>query len=125
MESLGARGWLKRKNRKALRRLRSILEEGRDRGTRADRSPAGSASRPPASASGSLATPIGRLPRPMNAARPSPLSPPPPLGIGGCGDEDGSPTARPRATYVTVDGLSYQVQISRQLNPTTSRTATT
>jgi uncharacterized protein YndB with AHSA1/START domain len=34
MEKLGARAWLKRKNRKALRRLRSILEEGRDRGLR-------------------------------------------------------------------------------------------
>jgi uncharacterized protein YndB with AHSA1/START domain len=35
MESFGARGWLRRKNRKALRRLRAILEEGRRRGTRA------------------------------------------------------------------------------------------
>jgi uncharacterized protein YndB with AHSA1/START domain len=33
-ESLGARSWLKRKNAKAMRRLRSILEEGRGRGTR-------------------------------------------------------------------------------------------
>jgi uncharacterized protein YndB with AHSA1/START domain len=32
-ESMGRRGWIKRKNQKALRRLRSILEEGRDRGT--------------------------------------------------------------------------------------------
>jgi uncharacterized protein YndB with AHSA1/START domain len=30
----GGRGWLKRKNKKALSRLRSILEEGLDRGTR-------------------------------------------------------------------------------------------
>ena len=35
MEKLGARSWLKRKNRKALRRLRSILEEGEGRGKRA------------------------------------------------------------------------------------------
>jgi uncharacterized protein YndB with AHSA1/START domain len=35
MESFGARGWFKRKNNKALRRLRSILEEGLDRGQRA------------------------------------------------------------------------------------------
>jgi uncharacterized protein YndB with AHSA1/START domain len=35
MESLGARGWFKRRNGKALRRLRDILEEDRGRGTRA------------------------------------------------------------------------------------------
>lgn len=35
MEKLGARSWLKRKNRKALRRLRSILEDGEGRGKRA------------------------------------------------------------------------------------------
>jgi uncharacterized protein YndB with AHSA1/START domain len=35
MESLGARGWIKRRNAKALRRLRNILEEGLDRGDRA------------------------------------------------------------------------------------------
>ena len=35
MESLGQRGWLKRKSRKALKRLRSILEDGEGRGTRA------------------------------------------------------------------------------------------
>jgi uncharacterized protein YndB with AHSA1/START domain len=34
LESLGAKGWLKRKNGKALRRLRSILEEDLDRGKR-------------------------------------------------------------------------------------------
>src|SRR3954447_1095061 len=34
-ESLGARGWLKRKTTKAMRRLRSILEEDRGRGQRA------------------------------------------------------------------------------------------
>ena len=35
LEKLGARSWLKRKNRKAMRRLRSILEEGEGRGKRA------------------------------------------------------------------------------------------
>jgi uncharacterized protein YndB with AHSA1/START domain len=35
LESFGARGWLRRKNGKALRRLRAILEEGRLRGKRA------------------------------------------------------------------------------------------
>jgi uncharacterized protein YndB with AHSA1/START domain len=35
MEALGAAGWFKRKNRKALRRLQTILEEGRGRGRRA------------------------------------------------------------------------------------------
>ena len=35
LEKLGARTWLRRQSRKALRRLRSILEEGLDRGTRA------------------------------------------------------------------------------------------
>jgi uncharacterized protein YndB with AHSA1/START domain len=35
LESFGARGWIRRKNRKALRRLRSILEEGHERGQRA------------------------------------------------------------------------------------------
>jgi uncharacterized protein YndB with AHSA1/START domain len=35
MESFGARSWLKRKNRKALRRLRAILEDDEQRGRRA------------------------------------------------------------------------------------------
>jgi uncharacterized protein YndB with AHSA1/START domain len=35
LEKLGARGRLQRKTRKAMRRLRSILEEGLDRGARA------------------------------------------------------------------------------------------
>jgi uncharacterized protein YndB with AHSA1/START domain len=35
MESFGARTWLKRKLAKSMRRLRSILEEGRERGARA------------------------------------------------------------------------------------------
>jgi uncharacterized protein YndB with AHSA1/START domain len=35
LESFGVRGWLKRKNTKAMRRLRSILEEDFDRGKRA------------------------------------------------------------------------------------------
>jgi uncharacterized protein YndB with AHSA1/START domain len=34
LEALGARGWLRRKNRRALQRLRSILERGEDRGRR-------------------------------------------------------------------------------------------
>jgi uncharacterized protein YndB with AHSA1/START domain len=34
LSKLGVRSWLKRKNRKALRRLRSILEEGEGRGKR-------------------------------------------------------------------------------------------
>lgn len=33
-EALGARGWLRRKNARAMRRLREILEEGRGRGQR-------------------------------------------------------------------------------------------
>ncbi|MDQ6914331.1 MAG: SRPBCC family protein [Actinomycetota bacterium] len=35
LEKLGARGWLRRQTRRALRRLRAILEEGLDRGARA------------------------------------------------------------------------------------------
>ena len=35
LESLGARGWLRRKTRKAMGRLRSILEEDHGRGRRA------------------------------------------------------------------------------------------
>ena len=35
VESLGFRGWFKRKSAKGLRRLRSILEENEQRGTRA------------------------------------------------------------------------------------------
>jgi uncharacterized protein YndB with AHSA1/START domain len=35
LESLGARPWLRRQNRRALRRLRAILEEGEQRGQRA------------------------------------------------------------------------------------------
>ena len=34
MESLGARTWTRRQNRRALKRLRSILEEGKRRGAR-------------------------------------------------------------------------------------------
>jgi uncharacterized protein YndB with AHSA1/START domain len=34
MESFGQSGWLKRKNARAMRRLRSILERGEDRGQR-------------------------------------------------------------------------------------------
>jgi uncharacterized protein YndB with AHSA1/START domain len=34
-EAMGARGWMRRKNAKAMRRLRSILEEDRGRGRRA------------------------------------------------------------------------------------------
>jgi uncharacterized protein YndB with AHSA1/START domain len=34
LEKLGARGWVKRQNRKALRRLQAILEEGDRRGRR-------------------------------------------------------------------------------------------
>jgi hypothetical protein len=34
MENFGRRSWTRRKADKAMRRLRSILEEGRDRGTR-------------------------------------------------------------------------------------------
>jgi uncharacterized protein YndB with AHSA1/START domain len=34
-EAFGARGWMKRKNTRAMRRLRSILEEDRGRGRRA------------------------------------------------------------------------------------------
>ncbi len=34
LERLGGRGWLKRKLRKAMRRLQSILEEDYGRGTR-------------------------------------------------------------------------------------------
>ncbi|HLH64180.1 MAG TPA: SRPBCC family protein [Solirubrobacteraceae bacterium] len=35
MEALGGRSWTRRKAARAMRRLRSILEEGRDRGRRA------------------------------------------------------------------------------------------
>ncbi len=35
MENFGGRSWTRRKAAKAMRRLRSILEEGRDRGQRA------------------------------------------------------------------------------------------
>jgi len=35
LESLGARTWLRRQNRRAMRRLRSILEDGEQRGRRA------------------------------------------------------------------------------------------
>src|SRR5262249_26798298 len=34
LESLGARGWLKRKNARAMRRLQAILERGEQRGDR-------------------------------------------------------------------------------------------
>jgi hypothetical protein len=35
LEKLGARGWLRRQNRRALRRLQAILEDGDLRGSRA------------------------------------------------------------------------------------------
>jgi uncharacterized protein YndB with AHSA1/START domain len=47
LQEIGSRGWLKRKNKKALTRLRSILEEGLDRGTRP--SVAGGARKPASS----------------------------------------------------------------------------
>ncbi len=34
MEALGARGWMRRKNARAMRRLRSIIERDEDRGSR-------------------------------------------------------------------------------------------
>ena len=34
MEALGARGWMRRKNKRAMRRLRAILEQGEGRGRR-------------------------------------------------------------------------------------------
>jgi hypothetical protein len=34
MEAIAGRGWVRRKSTKALRRLRSILEEGEERGVR-------------------------------------------------------------------------------------------
>jgi uncharacterized protein YndB with AHSA1/START domain len=34
MEGFGARGWLRRKNRRALHRLRDVLEQGKGRGHR-------------------------------------------------------------------------------------------
>ena len=34
MESFGARGWFKRKNGRAMRRLRAIIERGEQRGSR-------------------------------------------------------------------------------------------
>jgi uncharacterized protein YndB with AHSA1/START domain len=39
VESFGVRGWYKRKTTKALRRLRSILEDGENRGQRATVAP--------------------------------------------------------------------------------------
>lgn len=36
MEGLGAKGWLRRKNQRAMHRLRSILERREDRGTAAE-----------------------------------------------------------------------------------------
>jgi uncharacterized protein YndB with AHSA1/START domain len=36
MEGLGAKGWLRRNNRRSMRRLRSILEQGDGRGTAAE-----------------------------------------------------------------------------------------
>ena len=33
-ESLGMRGWLRRKNDRAMRRLRAIIERGEQRGSR-------------------------------------------------------------------------------------------
>lgn len=39
LEKLGARSWLRRQNRKAMRRLRAILEEGEQRGHRATVAP--------------------------------------------------------------------------------------
>ena len=116
LETLGARGWIKRKNRKALRRLRSILEEDRDRGARA--TIAGGPRKP---ASGFrfriAATPMlesapdaRRLTSRCRRRRR--------WAVGACGNKrTWSPAARPRASTSTSASLKYQVQISRQLNP--------
>jgi hypothetical protein len=39
-------------------------------------------------------------------------------GLSACGDDGPQKTAESEGTYVTIGNLEYQVQVSRQLNPT-------
>ena len=110
MEGFGARGWMQRKNERAMRRLRSILERGEDRGTARDRRrridcrvacPAACAS------SRSLALALLAA-----------------LALGACGDSHTKVTtgtyageSGANAPYLDVGPLIYEVQLSRQLNP--------
>ena len=105
--SSGRRGWFRRNGGKALRRLRSILEENRDRGARA-------------TVGGSRLTRRDDPPRPPRAPL---LAAAAALAAAGCGNKEEYVTRRPRprASTSTVDDLKYQVQISRILNPARRR----
>lgn len=67
-----------------------------------------------------MRTPTGRLPRRMTPRRTfaTLLAAVSVAGLAACGDDGPVTTAKSEGTYVTVDHLRYQVEISRQLNPT-------
>ena len=98
----GRRGWFRRNAAKGLRRLRTILEENRDRGARA--TIAGS-----------------RLTRPMTRlARFALLCLAAVAAVGGVRlrqQGGGHHLAETEGIYVTVDDVKYQIQISRILDP--------
>ena len=125
MESLGRRR-IKRCQRKALKRLRAILEEGRERGRRAhDRRRRGAeACLPVQAVAFAPAVTSLRLDRP---ARPRPARL---RGLAACGNEAHDPStererqvAETEGIYLELGELKYQVQVSRQLNPLLEQTS--
>ena len=114
LESFGARGWMKRKLKKSMRRLRDILEE-EPRPRRA-----AVARRRRAQAGHRFAASIDRIrlarvpaPRHVRCSSPSPPSP-----SGRAATRRRSPsTATTEGIYIDVGDLKYQVQISRAAQP--------
>ena len=97
------------RERKALRRLRAILEENRDRGARA--TVAGAETYGPHAAD--EPRPSAPRPRPLPGSRSSRGLAAPAAAT----RRRSPPTAETEGLYIDVGELNYQVQISRQLNP--------
>ena len=120
MEGSARARWLRRKNERAMRRLRAILERRARRGRRAARD--------------------GRrridcrvaCPAACASSRSSLLALLAALALGACGDSHTRVTtgtyageSGPNAPYLNVGPLIYEVQLSRELNPSTPRTPPT
>ena len=110
MEGFGARGWLKRKNARAMRRLRTIIERGEQpRKPRHGRRRIDCRVACPAACASSRSSRSSLL-----AAR----------ALAACGDSHTKVTtgtyageSGQNAPYLDVGPLVYEVQLSRQLNP--------
>ena len=107
MEVLGGRRWTRRQATRALRRLRTILEENRGRGRGPPLPRVELDSRPP-------------MTRPRTARRVTLLvaSALAATALAACGHKQANPTtADTEGSYVRAGDVTYQVQLSRQLNP--------